>query len=42
LYENKNWDLGLGGVGGYFGGLFKAYFESDAIESFLLHVETQK
>jgi 2-dehydropantoate 2-reductase len=41
LYENKNWDFGLGGVGGYFGGLLaKAYFESDAIE--IARGETQK
>jgi 2-dehydropantoate 2-reductase len=33
--------LGLGGVGGYFGGLLaKAYFESDAIE--IARGETQK
>lgn len=36
--------LGLGGVGGYFGGLLaKAYFESDAIEIvFIARGETQK
>jgi ketopantoate reductase len=39
LYENKIGILGLGGVGGYFGGLLaKAYFESDAIEIVFLHV----
>jgi hypothetical protein len=32
----------LGGVGGYFGGLAKAYFESDAIEIVLLHVAKPK
>jgi 2-dehydropantoate 2-reductase len=43
LYENKIGILGLGGVGGYFGGLLaKAYFESDAIEIVLLHVAKPK
>jgi ketopantoate reductase len=37
FYANNELNLGLGGVGGYFGGLLaKAYAESDQLKLYLL------